>query len=244
MKKYTNGKYLINQDFDVSSLDYEKAKQYIPAIEPIARATKQCFFIFDYYKHNFFHINTKNDYYKNIPEKIENPNLYFNDKIFPEDLNFVYNIHERVFKYILDLEMSKRKNIFFHYKCRIKNNDENFVMTDVKLSFLEFDSNGNIWLVMFIIEKSKTDFFILPYLKLEDNSINKLNLNPDLFDKLTKTEQNIVLLMFEEKSNNEISEILKSRISTVKTHLQNIYLKVEVQDRFEFQKKILMKEIK
>ncbi len=52
-------------------------------------------------------------------------------------------------------------------------------------------------------------------------------------EQLTKQEQNILELLLEEKSNKEIADALFVSLSTVKTHLNNIYKKLNVQSRDE-----------
>lgn len=52
-------------------------------------------------------------------------------------------------------------------------------------------------------------------------------------DQLTKQEQNILELLLDEKTNKEIAEALFVSISTVKTHVNNIYKKLNVNSREE-----------
>jgi DNA-binding CsgD family transcriptional regulator len=52
-------------------------------------------------------------------------------------------------------------------------------------------------------------------------------------EQLTKQEQNVLELLLEEKSNKEIADGLFVSVSTVKTHVNNIYKKMKVQSRDE-----------
>lgn len=52
-------------------------------------------------------------------------------------------------------------------------------------------------------------------------------------EQLTKQEQNILELLLEEKSNKEIADALFVSVSTVKTHVNNVYKKLNVQSRDE-----------
>lgn len=52
-------------------------------------------------------------------------------------------------------------------------------------------------------------------------------------DNLTKQEQNILNLLREDKSNKEIAEALFVSVSTIKTHVNNIFKKLKVQSREE-----------
>ncbi len=52
-------------------------------------------------------------------------------------------------------------------------------------------------------------------------------------DLLTKQEQNILNLLLDEKSNKEIADCLFISLSTVKTHVNSIYKKLNIQSREE-----------
>ena len=55
----------------------------------------------------------------------------------------------------------------------------------------------------------------------------------DLKASLTKQEQNILQLLLENKSNKDIAETLFVSVSTVKTHVNNIFKKLNIQTRSE-----------
>ncbi|MEO6347097.1 MAG: helix-turn-helix transcriptional regulator [Aquaticitalea sp.] len=65
---------------------------------------------------------------------------------------------------------------------------------------------------------------------------SKLNKIPrksatELKQALTKQEQNILELLLKDKSNKDIAEVLFVSVSTVKTHVNNVYKKLNVQTR-------------
>lgn len=72
----------------------------------------------------------------------------------------------------------------------------------------------NIWLVLKIKKRY-------------NNSFDKAK------EQLTKQEQNILKLLLAEKTNKEIAGALFVSVSTVKTHVNNIYKKLNVQSRDE-----------
>ena len=53
----------------------------------------------------------------------------------------------------------------------------------------------------------------------------------ELHEDLTKREQEVLLLISEGKSNQEIADQLFNTLKTVKTHVSNILAKLEVEDR-------------
>ena len=73
--------------------------------------------------------------------------------------------------------------------------------------------------------------FLLYWLIKKKNN-NKSNLK----SSLTKQEHNILQLLLEDKSNKDIAEVLFVSVSTVKTHINNVYKKLNVQTRGEVKK--------
>jgi len=59
-------------------------------------------------------------------------------------------------------------------------------------------------------------------------------LNSKITSPLTKTEYEVAKLMWEGKTNQEVAEKLFVSINTIKTHIQNIYLKTETNKRGSF----------
>ncbi|MGM5468643.1 helix-turn-helix domain-containing protein [Flavobacteriaceae bacterium LMO-SS05] len=64
----------------------------------------------------------------------------------------------------------------------------------------------------------------------------KKHVKTDLKSALTKQEQNILKLLLEDKSNKDIAEALFVSLSTVKTHVNNVYKKLNVQTRDDAKK--------
>ncbi|MDE5055571.1 response regulator [Niallia taxi] len=69
--------------------------------------------------------------------------------------------------------------------------------------------------------------------EVTDKMMMKMREKPKilLHDELTAREMEILLLMAEGKSNQEIADVLFIAIKTVKTHVSNILSKLQVQDR-------------
>jgi DNA-binding CsgD family transcriptional regulator len=63
--------------------------------------------------------------------------------------------------------------------------------------------------------------------------VKKYKKNPNVLQDLSVQERRIFGLITEGKSNKEISEILKISLSTVKSHVNNIYSKLDVNSRKE-----------
>ena len=99
----------------------------------------------------------------------------------------------------------------------------NSMMNDIYLkSAIQTINNGLIWLI--------------PDITME--ILSKLNgassKQKDVLNLLSKAEQQVALLLKDGYSNIKISEELKLSVNTVKSHIKNIYLKLDVKDRFSF----------
>jgi len=62
---------------------------------------------------------------------------------------------------------------------------------------------------------------------------NKQSKSEDLKSKLSKQEQVVLEHLLQDKTNKDIAEALFLSVSTIKTHTNNIYKKLEVQSRDE-----------
>lgn len=99
----------------------------------------------------------------------------------------------------------------------------NSMMNDIYLkSAIQTISNGLTWLI--------PDITMEILSKLNSDSLNQ----KDVLNQLSKAEQQVAILLKDGLSNTKISEELKLSINTVKSHIKNIYFKLEVKDRFSF----------
>jgi len=69
--------------------------------------------------------------------------------------------------------------------------------------------------------------------KKTKESRNKIKAQPNLIDQLTKKEKEILDLISKGKSNKEIANVLFVELSTVKTHINKIYSKLNISQRKE-----------
>lgn len=92
------------------------------------------------------------------------------------------------------------------------------------ISAIESIKNGFVWLLPQITTELLKD---VNEAKKEDDDIS-------IFDSLTPTEKRVASLLKDGFKNQEICEMLKISINTVKKHVGNIYEKLNVRDRIEF----------
>jgi len=104
-------------------------------------------------------------------------------------------------------------------------------ITSDKFSIDGAKESSSLWLMYLILVVLGVSILIniVLYLKLYKLTHQKINIR----STLTKQEQNILDLLLEDKSNKDIADALFVSISTVKTHVNNVYRKLKVQTREE-----------
>jgi DNA-binding CsgD family transcriptional regulator len=108
---------------------------------------------------------------------------------------------------------------------------ENEIISD-KYSIHATNEKDNQWLFYFLIVISLISI-IINILLFSKIYSNKKVIKTKLKSSLTKQEQNILNLLLEDKSNKDIADALFVSLSTVKTHVNNVYKKLNVQTRDE-----------
>jgi DNA-binding CsgD family transcriptional regulator len=108
---------------------------------------------------------------------------------------------------------------------------ENEITSD-KYSIQEVKESSNQWLFYIVLVVCIISVILNIFLLSKVYSKEK-NSKADLKSLLTKQEQNILQLLLEDKSNKDIADTLFVSLSTVKTHVNNIFRKLKVQTRDE-----------
>jgi DNA-binding CsgD family transcriptional regulator len=228
---YKNEDFVVNQDFDIKSIDYRKIKKYIPGISQFASLVKSSIIIFDYYKHNFYFISNDNQYFTEVEPKKYQKYSYkeYNNIIHPDDMVLLYKMHHRAFMFAFSQPIENRKNLALYYTIRLKNIYDEYVLTDVQIKILETDSKGNIWTVMFMLKESSLRYPQIPYVSFVNDSIKHHFTEEALINfKLTDNQIEILKMLSVNSTLNEICVKLNIPENTILSHLQIIYNKLGV----------------
>ena len=104
-------------------------------------------------------------------------------------------------------------------------------ITSDKFSIDADNESGKNWLIYVILTILTVSILIniILFSKLNKTKNQKISLR----SSLTKQEQNILNLLLEDKSNKDIAEALFVSLSTVKSHVNNVYRKLNVNTREE-----------
>ncbi|WP_324025457.1 helix-turn-helix transcriptional regulator [Maribacter sp. BPC-D8] len=119
----------------------------------------------------------------------------------------------------------------------------NAPFTDLYLNEIAIDqqlkdstsSNSDFWkwllLALLLLSISLNIYFVL-----KQRSTSR-NLQSDSLAKLTEQENNVIQQILENKTNKEIAAAMFISVSTVKTHINNVYKKLEVSSRDEIKQR-------
>ena len=106
---------------------------------------------------------------------------------------------------------------------------ENELNADLYLVNLETKNTYSWWIYsigILLLLSILLNFYLFKRIKHQNNHQSSLN-------KLTKQEQNILNLILLDKTNKEIASEIFVSLSTVKTHINNLYKKLNVSSREE-----------
>ncbi|SIQ94036.1 response regulator transcription factor [Maribacter ulvicola] len=170
---------------------------------------------------------------------------------FGEHLNeplaelYIYNFlsDKRNDTYSYYLKDITRTNYYTELGERLVSNYPNALFTDLYLNDIAADQqlanrdslNSNLWkwllptLLLFSILLN--GYLILRHRK------NSINIRNKSLEKLTEQENTVVQQILEHKTNKEIAALLFISVSTVKTHINNIYKKLNITSRDEIKQR-------
>ncbi|MFV0541306.1 MAG: LuxR C-terminal-related transcriptional regulator [Aestuariibaculum sp.] len=178
--------------------------------------------------------------------KLNNKKWFSTFQSFGENLNepiaelYIYSflsdrsneLHEY---YLKDLEQnSYYDNLLIRLKAHYPNSSytkqyENELESDeFILNKTQSHSKWNYFIYVLLTLSLIANFWMFKKYKEKGNSDNQ-----NIKEQLTKQEQNILNLLLEDKTNKEIADCLFISLSTVKTHTNNIYKKLNIQSRQE-----------
>lgn len=106
---------------------------------------------------------------------------------------------------------------------------ENEINADLYLVNLENKNSISLWIYsicILLFLSVLMNFFLFRKIKTQKSSLSEIK-------KLTKQEQNILNLILQDKSNKEIASEMFVSLSTVKTHINSLYKKLNVSSREE-----------
>lgn len=114
-------------------------------------------------------------------------------------------------------------NSTYTEQFKLELTSDKYIISENSSSY-KFNWNYVLWVIL-LISILLNIYLWITFKKSKRTSI--------AIENLTKQEQNILTLILENKSNKEIADTLFVSVSTIKTHINNIFKKLNVQSREE-----------
>ncbi|UAM98840.1 helix-turn-helix transcriptional regulator [Polaribacter litorisediminis] len=143
-------------------------------------------------------------------------------KDYEANANFYINLYERLLRVY-------GKN---SYTLNYENQLSRFAITPTKENLVYHRRLNYFSFFIILILLGSTIYLMLRIKKLKKTTASLASIN------LTQQEQKVAELILEEMSNKEIATKLFISLSTVKTHVRNLYSKFEVNNRADFAEKM------
>ncbi|WP_424002367.1 helix-turn-helix domain-containing protein [Maribacter sp. IgM3_T14_3] len=194
-----------------------------------------------------------NDFRSDANRKLNSKKWFSTLQDFGEDLDeplaelYIFNFlsDKRNDTYSYYLKDISKTNYYNELGERLIAKYPDAAFTDLYLNEIAIDqhltngntTNSNFWkwllLALLLLSISLNVYFVF-----KQRSTSR-NLQNDSLAKLTEQEHNIVQQILENKTNKEIAAAMFISVSTVKTHINNVYKKLAVSTRDEIKQRFL-----
>ncbi len=224
-----------NQQCDVDESDYYKFESARRMLLRLAEVENSSLTVFDMHKKHYLIMCSRFDemfgcqLFRNSQS---DPEQLF-ELMNPTDIPFVLDTIIRTFQFLNGLPAEEKTNYKLIVDFRLKNSLGFYVKFIQQLVVLELDKNGQIWLVLKLIDLLSAEAGQEPsQRKLLNIKTGKLCLFKDDFDRpshqlLSDRETEILSLISQGLDSKRISERLYISVNTVNNHRQNILSKTK-----------------
>ena len=217
--------------------DYKNAQKYNTTIELLDSINYGIIVVVDYYKNEYLYASNKFDpqlgFHTN--NLINNTHKWYRERLHKEDYTVnIAGIEGR--KYIQSQPIEKRKDFKLIQNFRLLNDSNEWVQVTMQDNILELDSDGNIWLVLKILDLAPIqDTSISAKSTLQNTKTGEVIFTMQKDDKIniSKREKEILSYIAKGHRSKEISEQLFISVNTVNNHRRNIISKLNVSNSVE-----------
>lgn len=156
---------------------------------------------------------------------------YFYELMHPDDFPFVLDTVLKTFKYLNSLPPAEKTEYKLILDFRLKNSRGIYIRFVQQVVVLELDKNGNIWLILKLVDLvSEVSSKVPSQRKLINMKTGKLTLFNDELEYpsdtvLSKRETEVLGLISQGLNSKDIAEYLFISVNTVNNHRQKILSK-------------------
>ena len=235
-------KFDLDQKFNETELDYSIAENFAVTLRHFESMSRQCLWIFDYYRNNFYYLSENTEFFKeeNYEEVVENGYDWFIRKTHPDDILYLLAIHKAVWEFLKNLPDNQLVTYFkIAYIIRLRNAKGQYVSVSQQVKLAATDKHGNLWLSMGLFEKVTHELAYIPYIENtqtgERTELSEIVRSKQQLQAPELSDREIELLQYlaDNLSQNEIAERMFISVHTLKNHRKNLYKKLHASDKQE-----------
>ncbi|MDC0584747.1 LuxR C-terminal-related transcriptional regulator [Bacteroidales bacterium] len=222
-------KNLEGHQCDVTDVDYKRIEPIIALLKRLSEIEHSIYEVYDMHRRDYI---LKSDAQKKVfgltneDDRVDTEYIY--KHIHPNDLEFVLDTDEKVYRFYSKLTPSEKKDFKLVYDFRIKNSEGIYMRFMHQSVVLETGVNGKAWLILVItdllMEKARDE---KPQRRLINTKTGKQHLftHDEQEMILTKRETEIISFIARGYDSKSIAENLFISVNTVNNHRQNILRK-------------------
>jgi DNA-binding CsgD family transcriptional regulator len=232
--------FYIDQDFVKDDLDYRIVENHVKTLQHIASMSNQCFWIFDYYKNQFYYISDNTSFFpKKDRALMQNGYDYIIRHTHPDDILYLLSIHKASWNFLRKISAQKVATDFkVCYGIRMLNISGKYIPVNQQVKLFATDRLGNIWLSLGMFEETTGKINYLPYIQdihsgKKNPLFNKFSRDSFEVPNLSKREQELLNYLSGYYSQTEISRLMDITHNTLKSHRKSLYKKLHATTRNE-----------
>ncbi len=232
----------LSQQFNETELNYSVAENFALALRHLESMSRQCLWIFDYYRNNFYFLSKNTDFFKeeNYKEVVENGYDYFIRNTHPDDILYLLAIHKAVWEFLNNLSEEETVTDYkAAYIIRLRNAKGQYISLSQQVKIIATDKSGNVWLSMGLFEEVAHELAYFPYIENtktgEQTELSEIVRRKQQLQAPELSDREIELLHYlaDNLSQSEIAERMFISVHTLKNHRKNLYKKLHASDKQE-----------
>lgn len=230
---------LQHQKFDVDKLDYGKFDEHLNYLRMLHTLDTASVSVFDMAK--LTHLYHSENYGRMLGydfKTLENGDEFIDSRKHPDDAKSSMQMGIHYLKRVFEQPKDQRKDFKMVSEFRMMNAENRYIRVSERFQVLEMDDNGNIWLVLSVLDLAADQNPQLPYRAQAINfqTGEVLAYEPEGLKEqspLSVREIEVLNLISSGKLSKEIADQLNISVHTVNTHRQRIIEKLNVGNSIE-----------
>ncbi len=227
------------QKFDMEKLDYSKFDTHLNYLKMLHTLDTASVSVFDMAKlTHLYHSENFGALLGYDFTKLENGDEFLDSRKHPDDAKSTMRMGIYYLKRVLDIPKSQRKAYKMVSEFRMMNSEDRYIRVSERFQILEMDDDGNIWLVLSVLDLAADQNVQLPYrgqaINFETGEVMAYEVD-GLKEQspLSTREVEVLNLIGTGKLSKEIADQLNISVHTVNTHRQRIIEKLNVGNTIE-----------